>query len=138
MVFDGTPGAVGALLFAKLLCSAVYAQHAGEDGSCHGIECFRLSHEVVAGPPPTQLVAAVITVGAVLSHCGSASHTSLRIRLCGDRAGDFDKGGKWVLYVKRGKRVARKRGDKGSPCSAFREIVTKWPVPVQLQRRTAC
>tara|TARA_B100000795_G_scaffold101210_1_gene74430 strand:- start:432 stop:686 length:255 start_codon:yes stop_codon:yes gene_type:complete len=82
MVFDGTPGAVGALLFAKLLCSAVYAQHAGEDGSCHGIECFRLSHEVVAA---AQLVAAV--VGAVLS---------LRVRIAyqledpaGDRAGDY-------------------------------------------------
>ena len=71
-VFDGTPGAVGALLFAKLLCSAVYAQHADGGGSCHGIECFRLSHEVVAA---AQLVAAV-----------SAAVLSLRIRVAYPRA----------------------------------------------------
>jgi|TARA_B110001469_G_C9326583_1_gene174560 hypothetical protein len=82
MVFDGTPGAVGALLFAKLLCSAVYAQHAGEEGSCHGIECFRLSHGVVAA---AQLVAAAV-----------AAFLSLRVRIAyqlgdpaDDRAGDY-------------------------------------------------
>jgi len=57
MIIDGTPGACGSLIFAKLLAESVYNAHAGPDGKCHGDECFRLAHAVIAG---AQLVACVL------------------------------------------------------------------------------
>merc|ERR1712008_357606 len=47
MVYDGTPGAIGTLFFAKLLSSSVYRAHAQSDGKCHGDACFYLSHIVI-------------------------------------------------------------------------------------------
>ena len=47
MIFDGSPGACGAFIFAVLLKDAVYNAHAGSDDICHGDNCFRLSHAVI-------------------------------------------------------------------------------------------
>lgn len=44
MVFDGTPGAIGVLVYAKLLAQSVYNRHADVDGTCHGDVCFRQAH----------------------------------------------------------------------------------------------
>merc|ERR1712070_309097 len=47
MIFDGTPGAIGSLVFAKYLAQSVFDAHKGPDGKCHGEECFFLSHVVM-------------------------------------------------------------------------------------------
>lgn len=50
MAFDGLPGAIGAVLVAKVLASSVYDSHkAAGDDKCHGDDCFRASHMVVIG-----------------------------------------------------------------------------------------
>merc|ERR1711957_727464 len=49
MIFDGSPGAVGAIVFAKYVAHAFYNSHAGSDGKCHGDQCFIPSHLALAG-----------------------------------------------------------------------------------------
>eukprot|EP00928_Gymnodinium_smaydae_P011331 TRINITY_DN14195_c0_g1_i2.p1 TRINITY_DN14195_c0_g1~~TRINITY_DN14195_c0_g1_i2.p1 ORF type:complete len:251 (-),score=24.53 TRINITY_DN14195_c0_g1_i2:91-843(-) len=44
MIFDGSPGAVGALVFAKLVAQAWYKANAGADGRCYGERCFLVPH----------------------------------------------------------------------------------------------
>merc|ERR550532_3728848 len=36
MIFDGTPGAIGTFLSAKMLAGAIYHHHADPDGKCRG------------------------------------------------------------------------------------------------------
>lgn len=63
MIFDGSPGAIGALLFAKFLAQAVYKAHEDSaDEKCHGDICFRLSHVVIV---VAQLIMAIL--GCILS-----------------------------------------------------------------------
>mmetsp|Transcript_80972 Transcript_80972/g.153116 ORF Transcript_80972/g.153116 Transcript_80972/m.153116 type:complete len:293 (+) Transcript_80972:2-880(+) len=62
MIFDGTPGGCGAVIFAKVLARHVYSSHQGPDGKCYGDDCFRLSHAALL---VLQLVA--IVLGAILS-----------------------------------------------------------------------
>lgn len=47
MIFDGTPGAIGSLIFAKFLAQSVFSAHEDADGKCHGDDCFRLAHVVM-------------------------------------------------------------------------------------------
>lgn len=49
MIFDGTPGAIGSLFFAKFMAQSIYDAHTVEgDTKCHGDECFMLSHVIMA------------------------------------------------------------------------------------------
>jgi len=47
MIFDGTPGAVGSLVFARVLPSAMVKAHADPDGVCRGDHCFFDVHAVI-------------------------------------------------------------------------------------------
>merc|ERR1712146_859113 len=48
MIFDGTPGAIGSLFFAKYLAQSVYQAHESPGSStCKGDACFQLSHAVM-------------------------------------------------------------------------------------------
>jgi len=61
MVFDGTPGAIGALLIAQLLASHVYSAHTAPGASkCVGDACFRLAHLIVVAVELAGCVAGVL------------------------------------------------------------------------------
>ena len=73
MAFDGLPGAIGAVLIAKVLASSVYTAHkAAGDDKCHGDECFRTSHLVVVA---IELVGVVL--GAILASRTRAVYRAL-------------------------------------------------------------
>jgi len=59
MIFSGTPGACGTLIFAKFVAIQFYNMHAGEDKKCHGDICYRDSHIAIAA---TQCVGVVIGI----------------------------------------------------------------------------
>ena len=63
MIFDGSPGAVGAIVFAKFVYNAVFDAHKSADGKCHGNDaCFTLSHVAIVA---TQLF--VCALGCIVS-----------------------------------------------------------------------
>jgi len=66
MVFDGSPQAIGSVLIAQCLATAVYSSHEVCDDAgtceCSGDECFRLAHLVIAA-----LNAAGCCVGTLLT-----------------------------------------------------------------------
>jgi|EP00966_Prymnesium_polylepis_P166582 MFS family permease len=49
MIFDGMPGAIGALAVAKGLAGSVYNAHKQDHAAkkCYGDDCFRLAHAIV-------------------------------------------------------------------------------------------
>ena len=57
MIFDGSPGAVGAIVFAKFVYNAVFDAHKSDDGTCSGDACFTLSHVLIVA---TQLAVGVL------------------------------------------------------------------------------
>lgn len=78
MIFDGSPGAVGSIVFAKVLAGAVYRSHQhcdvnGQHCECDGDECFRLSHLVIIG-----VELAVGLVGVFLGMRSRAVYKMLR------------------------------------------------------------
>jgi len=59
MIFNGTPGACGTLIFAKFVAIEFYNFHADENMQCHGDICYRDSHIAIAA---TQCVGVVIGI----------------------------------------------------------------------------
>merc|ERR1712232_673288 len=77
MIFDGSPGAVGSIIFAKLIAGTVYKSHqecdSAGDCTCSGDECFRLSHIVIVG-----MELAVTVVAAFLAMRSQGVYRVLR------------------------------------------------------------
>jgi len=72
MIFDGTPGAIGSLVFAKYLAQTVFKAHEGPDGKCYGDDCFMLSHVFMTIASLVGLV-----VGCVLTKRTGGLYTTL-------------------------------------------------------------